>query len=569
MVKVINPLTNRLIDVNGIIFKKLIKEGYIYENGKLVKKLNLIENILLESTPNDLLSLYLTDLNFKKTLNQQHILTILKQKYKVEGDNFIQFFKNINVKLISLEEHKTLYLYHLENTLYKKVPILKDRVNILIWLYNLQNVSHYVFGLAVTLFDTYQINTKQVALVCLYISTYMLEEYVDINDYIKLLKITKSSFTSIHRDIILKLDGFLIRPSTVFFTDNEELSVLSYFSNDLLKYKSSLIAETINYISNGNYKIYTATEFSNPCKILNALIKNPPVKITVKSTRTCAEKNKIIQDIIIKSPTKWHIGQFKKLNLIGQGVEGIVYKIKNENDIFVLKSVHNNLEPVSIEISIMKMLLNPYIIKMSGFKLSPKKVDLFLDYGQFNLYDGIMENKLPKQNFWKYLKNIVRGIDYCHYNDIIHRDLKPENIIYDGINLKLIDFGLSVPYASFRNYLDPDLAGTINYRAPECILGDEHYTTKIDIWSIGIIMYFMIRKKNLFTINAPNEIFKIFGYPKTWAKQLPLYKKSDIKSKLPKLGQYTEFFNKCTVLNPKLRSNTSSLLPYIEYKIKN
>jgi len=563
--KVINPLTKKLINVNGVVFKNLLKKGYIYENNKLIKKpLNLIDNILLEASPNDLLSLYLTDLKIKKTLNSKPILNLLNVKYNVQSNNFIQFFKSFNIKNISEQDYKTLYLYHLENTLYKPIPNLKDRVTILTWLYDISKklkLNYKLFGLACTLFDSYPTNTKEVALICLYISNLMLEEYVDINQYLKIIKMKKTIFFKIYKDIIVKLNGYLIRPSTVFFTSNVKLTILSYLSNDLLKYNPSLIAETINYITTGEYKIYTLTEFSNPCKILKSLSQYKT---------QCAEKNKVIQNIIIKNQNSWHIGDYNRLNIIGKGAEGVIYKIKNKQKYYVLKTVKNNIEPVSIEISTMRLLSrNPFIITMAGFEMYPKKVNIYLDLGHYSLYDGIVENKLPKNKFWHYIKNITRGIDYCHYNDIIHRDIKPENIIYDGKHLKLIDFGLSVPYSSFKSELDPDLAATMNYRAPEALLGDIHYNNKIDIWALGLVIYFMIIGDNLFKNDV--NVFKLFGSPtlKSWpeAFKLPLYKKTNYKKKSFKLGPYSKIFNMCTVLNPQLRANTSTLLPYIEAKL--
>jgi hypothetical protein len=575
--KVINPLTNRLINVDGPVFNQLLEDGYKFENKQLirhvkkpiVKTLNLIDNILIESSPNDLLSLYLTDNNFKNKLNSPNMLKLLNEKYNVMASNFIQFFRNLNIKHVSQEHHKTLYLYHLENTLYKPLPVIENRIELLVWVYDIfvkLELNYRVFGLAITLFDKYAINSKQVILTCLYIATYMLNEYADIDDYYKILKMKKSDFIKIQEDIITKSHGYLIRPSTVFFTEHEELSILSYFSNDLLKYKPSLIAETINYLSTGDYKIYTLTEMSEPCKLLKMLMNDSPIKHHLNVKRTCANQNKIIKNIIVKKPNLWHIGQYEKLKQIGEGAEGIVYKIRNKHGYYVLKTVTGHLEPVSIEISVMKLLVNPYIIHMAGFNMTPRKINLYLDVGEFNLYDGIKENKFQKP-YWKLIKNIVRGVNYCHYNDIIHRDLKPENIVYDGEKLKLIDFGLAVPYASFKDYLDPELCSTLNYRAPEALLGDTHYNYKIDIWAIGLIIYFMIKKNDLFK-KEPN-IFQTFGTPTDWkeATLLPDWKKTNYKKKIINLGEYTEIFKMCTVLNPAKRATTASLLSYIEYKI--
>ena len=75
----------------------------------------------------------------------------------------------------------------------------------------------------------------------------------------------------------------------------------------------------------------------------------------------------------------------------------------------------------------------------------------------------------------------------------MHRDLKPENILlddtYDNLNIKLTDFG-------FARYFDPSEGsdtqlGSPIYMAPEIIKG-KNYNSKVDIWSLGIITYFLL-----------------------------------------------------------------------------
>ena len=95
--------------------------------------------------------------------------------------------------------------------------------------------------------------------------------------------------------------------------------------------------------------------------------------------------------------------------------------------------------------------------------------------------------------------DILLGIEYIHSLKIIHRDLKPSNIlIFDkklnvlGISsiAKICDFGLAKPYTR-QGIQTPDTV-TYCYRAPEIALGYPHYDYKIDIWSVGCILFEMI-----------------------------------------------------------------------------
>ena len=548
----INPKTNRSIMVGGKVYNQLVKQGIIK-----LQKLSLYEAILYESTPNDLLSLYLTNSKSKQILDSA-FLRLLNDKYKVKATNFINFFKAYSIKQIS--SHHLLYLYNLENSLYN--PPISDtskRYNCVLYLYQEKkklNLSSYIFGLAVTLMDSYQVYNNDAAIVCLYIASYTLMEYTDINLYYG------KRFTALHIDIVKKLNGNLIRPSTVFFATaakaHQDFAMLSYFSNKLLYYKSSLIAETINYMLTGHHKIYLIAEM--PCQLLLD-IDQMDLKINIKYQ--CEEQQKL-KSILINKPKIWHLGDFTKLEKVGEGAGGKVYKIKpNLGKIkYVLKTIKNNIEVSILEMMCLQILKNPNIIQLYGFKILPKKTELYLTLGQGDLRSMIHD--LGDLN--KYFKQLLKGLDYCHYHNIIHRDIKPENIIYDG-QLKLIDFGLAVPYYRLKTYLDPLLCGTMNYRAPEALLGDTQYDNKVDVWALCLVFYYMIVKKEFSNLSTErgnlNKIFKQFGTPtnKTWpgVTDLPNWKLSRFKGEKIDFGKY-QFIEKGLILNPEKRANTATLL---------
>jgi len=52
---------------------------------------------------------------------------------------------------------------------------------------------------------------------------------------------------------------------------------------------------------------------------------------------------------------------------------------------------------------------------------------------------------------------------------------------------------------------------TLWYRAPEILLGAEHYSTPVDAWSIGCIFAEMLNKEPLFPGDSEiDELFRIF-----------------------------------------------------------
>jgi serine/threonine protein kinase len=114
-------------------------------------------------------------------------------------------------------------------------------------------------------------------------------------------------------------------------------------------------------------------------------------------------------------------------------------------------------------------------------------------------------------NFQRIMFEMLKGLEFCHAHRIIHRDLKPQNILVDKAGtVKLADFGLARTFSiPLRTYTHEIV--TLWYRAPEVLLGEKHYSTPVDIWSIGCIFAEMIRRKALFPGDSEiDQLFKIF-----------------------------------------------------------
>ncbi|GMM33173.1 protein kinase [Saccharomycopsis crataegensis] len=97
------------------------------------------------------------------------------------------------------------------------------------------------------------------------------------------------------------------------------------------------------------------------------------------------------------------------------------------------------------------------------------------------------------------VNSLVCGLLFLKQNNIIHRDIKAENILfkYSSTRFEILigDFGLST-FAKDEDHihqasdLSNILCGTLSYMAPE-ILARQQYSFPIDIWALGVLMYFM------------------------------------------------------------------------------
>lgn len=96
------------------------------------------------------------------------------------------------------------------------------------------------------------------------------------------------------------------------------------------------------------------------------------------------------------------------------------------------------------------------------------------------------------------IEQLTEGLRAFHRLEMVHRDLKPENIMIDKYGvLKIIDFG-STKITGIEEIQTPidrnNIAGTINYTAPEIFEGDSG-SMKSDLYSVALIAYEMLTGK--------------------------------------------------------------------------
>lgn len=95
-------------------------------------------------------------------------------------------------------------------------------------------------------------------------------------------------------------------------------------------------------------------------------------------------------------------------------------------------------------------------------------------------------------------------LHYLHSNDIIHRDVHPTRFNCVGGKAKFNFIGM--PYNYKKLLKKENFSGHINYSPPELILEQMNFSDKVDIWSLGCCMYFLIVKKDPFEGKDPKTI---------------------------------------------------------------
>jgi len=214
------------------------------------------------------------------------------------------------------------------------------------------------------------------------------------------------------------------------------------------------------------------------------------------------------------------LDKYEKLQKIGEGTYGVVYKAKNSETgkYIALKKIRLENEDEGIpstairEISILKEMIHPTIVSLLDVVNYDNKLYLvfeFLDQDLKKHMDSV--SCLSPALVQSYTKQLLQGLAYCHQRRIVHRDLKPQNLLIDQKgSLKLADFGLARAFCvPVRQYTHEVV--TLWYRAPEILLGSATYSIPVDLWSAGCIFAEMLVKKPLFPGDSEiDQIFKIF-----------------------------------------------------------
>jgi serine/threonine protein kinase len=89
------------------------------------------------------------------------------------------------------------------------------------------------------------------------------------------------------------------------------------------------------------------------------------------------------------------------------------------------------------------------------------------------------------------IQQVLSAVNYMHQRKVIHRDIKFENIMFENkepnAQVKLIDFGLATGY---YKRVQTARVGTLYTMSPQVIEG--MYTSKADLWSVGVVAYMLI-----------------------------------------------------------------------------
>ncbi|XP_021888095.1 CBL-interacting serine/threonine-protein kinase 8, partial [Carica papaya] len=197
------------------------------------------------------------------------------------------------------------------------------------------------------------------------------------------------------------------------------------------------------------------------------------------------------------------VGKYEVGRTIGEGTfakvkfaqntetgESVAMKVLDRSTIIK----HKMIDQIKREISIMKLVRHPYVVRLHEVLASRTKIYIILEFitgGE--LFDKIVHHgRLSEAEARRYFQQLIDGVDYCHSKGVYHRDLKPENLLLDSQgNLRISDFGLSA-FPEQGVSLLQTTCGTPNYVAPEVLSHKGYNGAVADVWSCGVILYVLM-----------------------------------------------------------------------------
>ncbi|XP_029941090.1 calcium/calmodulin-dependent protein kinase kinase 2 isoform X1 [Salarias fasciatus] len=152
------------------------------------------------------------------------------------------------------------------------------------------------------------------------------------------------------------------------------------------------------------------------------------------------------------------------------------------------------LERVYQEIAILKKLDHPNVVKLVEVLDDPSEDHLYMVF-ELVKQGAVMEVPTDKpfseDQARFYFQDLLRGIEYLHYQRIIHRDVKPSNLLVgeDG-HIKIADFGVSNQFEG-ADALLTSTVGTPAFLAPEALSETrKNFSGKaLDVWAMGVTLH--------------------------------------------------------------------------------
>ncbi|HJK95389.1 MAG TPA: serine/threonine-protein kinase [Polyangiaceae bacterium LLY-WYZ-15_(1-7)] len=223
------------------------------------------------------------------------------------------------------------------------------------------------------------------------------------------------------------------------------------------------------------------------------------------------------------------VGRYHLVRMLGDGGMGAVYKAADQvlRRFVAIKLLHPATaeNPSAVERFVREArsaaaIGHPNIIDILDFGYEKKRPFLVMEYLRGRSLSELIaeENRLTIERACKIATHSLAGLAAAHDRGILHRDLKPANLMLiallgDADFVKVCDFGFAALVQPSKRISDGKeltpartLVGTPAYAAPERLRGDDRRDPRIDVYSIGVVLFEMLAGRRPFDAPTFREL---------------------------------------------------------------
>ena len=249
--------------------------------------------------------------------------------------------------------------------------------------------------------------------------------------------------------------------------------------------------------------------------------KNP----TLDNTELLSSLTTFINDKFVKPDLRWIINSnsIKLLKIIDFGGSSDVYLGEYRGTEVAVKKLRllegkkDYIKEYKREVSSLFLLYHPYLVLLMGVIAEPLNLSIVTEFCKGGNLFELLYKRPNIYLSWEFKKKILLqiaiGMNYLHTNDppVLHRDLKSLNILLtnkiekssDTSDIKISDFGLSRLYQ--KSCILSGHLGTCYWMAPEIIV-KKRYSTKVDVYSYGIIIWEVCTRKTPYGCMSQQQV---------------------------------------------------------------
>jgi serine/threonine protein kinase len=219
---------------------------------------------------------------------------------------------------------------------------------------------------------------------------------------------------------------------------------------------------------------------------------------------------------------KFFVGKYKLVSLIGRGGMSSVFLARHMmmNRPVALKLISRQLanDPPALErflseVRAIASLDHPNIVHAYNVDCDAGRYFLVMEYVEGWDLKRIVDAQGPLafDKAADYLRQAAEGLAHAHAKGIVHHDIKPANLLVNAKGVvKILDLGIAeLVDPRGRDSADDEkngeLVGTVDYMAPEQAMGDSGADHRVDLYSLGCTLFFLLTGRAPFAEGTLHE----------------------------------------------------------------